>query len=51
MSKELLEKLKQKENFISSFTLSPPTDNAKKKKDYIQQGVQGLCHLCDIRRV
>ena len=24
----------------------------KKKKDYIQQqGVQGLCHLCDIRRV
>ena len=32
MSKELLEKLKQKENFISSFTLSPPTDDAKKKK-------------------
>jgi hypothetical protein len=32
VSKELLEKLKQKENFISSFTLSPPTDDAKKKK-------------------
>lgn len=43
---------RRKTSFLPSHSHHQPMMQKKKKKDYIQQqGVQGLCHLCDIRRV